>query len=209
MFNLIKKDILVQKKSIYFILFYLFIGLVAFKTMPDSATTYLIATTIAFFFIAGSFSYDEQNKTYMVINSLPIKRNSLIISKYISVLIYTLLSLLIIYIFTLIVFTLKLPYKIELLNLNHVFNVFIASMFLSSILLPIYCKFGYTKARVFTTLSYLLVFIAFNILGNIGTSIPMLLQGIKFGNLGLLILMSLIFILSMFLSIKLYENREF
>lgn len=209
MFNLIKKDILVQKKYIYFIFIYLFIGLVAFRTMPDSATTYLIATTIAFFFIAGSFSYDEQNKTYMVINSLPIKRNSLIISKYISVLIYTLLSLLIIYIFTLIVFTLKLPYKIELLNLNHVFNVFIASMFLSSILLPVYSKLGYTKARIFTTLSYIFVFIVFNTLGNMGTSIPMLLQRTRLEDIVLLIIASLIFILSMFLSIKFYENREF
>ncbi|NGY89573.1 ABC-2 transporter permease [Bacillus megaterium] len=91
MYNLIRKDFILQK---YLMLFYLFIAI--FYTMTDMSMG-LIITVLSVFFTINSHYYDEKGKNNVLINSLPFSRKQIIASKYIGVLIFLFITTLIIW----------------------------------------------------------------------------------------------------------------
>lgn len=109
MLNLIFKDMIVQKRNLLFMLLYLIICTFAFKSMSGGAILYVVTLTYIFFFITGSYSYDEKNKSHLMISSLPITRTEIIISKYISIVVYNIISLCTVTLFILLVKLLNLP----------------------------------------------------------------------------------------------------
>lgn len=213
MLNLIFKDIIVQKRSLLFMLFYLIICVFSFKSMPTGTFLYLVTITLIFFLITGSYSYDERNKSDLVISSLPITRKEIIISKYISIIIYNAVALCIMTIFMFGVKILNLSLSTQFFTLNDVLNVFISSLVLASIMFPIYSKFGFTKSRIITFIIY---FSLFGIINSIAispdkrslNSIYVFLQSISSNNYIILAIAFMIYILSMYFSIKIYENKE-
>ncbi|MEW9095737.1 MAG: ABC-2 transporter permease [Clostridiaceae bacterium] len=213
MFNLIVKDILVQKRSLIAILVYLLICVYSFKSMPSGTMLGLVTVTIVFFYITGSYSYDERNKSHIVLNSLPITRKELIISKYISVIIYNIIALSIMTLFMFSSKILNLPLTIHFFTLNDIVNVFITSLLLASFVFPVYSKFGYTKSRVVTFITYFTFFTIVNVLSNISDKktiniFSSFLQALSNNTYILLIIALVIYILSMYFCIKIYVNKE-
>lgn len=213
MLNLIFKDIIVQKRSLLFILFYLIICVFSFKSMPIGVFLYVVTITLIFFLITGSYSYDERNKSDLVISSLPITRKEIIISKYISVILYNIVALGVMTIFMLGVKISNISLDTQFFKLNDVINVFIASLLLASFMFPIYSRFGFTKSRVITFITYFSLFGFINSIASssdMGTlnSIYRFLQAISSNNYILLAIAFIIYLLSMYFSIKIYENKE-
>ena len=83
MFNLIRKDIVLQKKT----LAVLFLGLCVYLTLDASPIWVGIAFSIAIFM--NAMSIDEKSSIHMLLNSLPYTRKEIVSSKYIVVVLFT------------------------------------------------------------------------------------------------------------------------
>lgn len=194
-------------------LLYLIICTFAFKSMSGGAILYVVTLTYIFFFITGSYSYDEKNKSHLMISSLPITRTEIIISKYISIVVYNIISLCTVTLFILLVKLLNLPLNAQFFTLNDVINIFTISLILGSIMFPIYSKFSFGKSRLITFITYFLFFTFTNSLGSISreSSIGLtgrFLKALSNNNLIFLATVFLIYLLSMYLSIRIYESKE-
>lgn len=111
----------------------------------------------SFMLIVGSISSEEKNGVNNVFRSLPVKRVSIIISKYV----YSLLI-----IFFIIIISSIVPFIKYIItgNSDVVISVFINSfvycMFIYSIFFPLYYKFGYSKLMIINmVIVYGLIFI--------------------------------------------------
>lgn len=86
MYNLIRKDFLIQKMLMFL---YLFIGVV--YTLGDLNIGFGIVIIVTIFAINNHY-YDTKDNNNLLINSLPFTRSQIISSKYIGVLLFSLLT---------------------------------------------------------------------------------------------------------------------
>jgi ABC-2 type transport system permease protein len=84
MFNLIWKDILIQKRQIP-----LFVAIIAFCFWMDDVPLWWIAFITSISFIMNAFYYDEKDNINILLNSLPYTRKQIVISKYIGAIVFT------------------------------------------------------------------------------------------------------------------------
>lgn len=87
MFNLIKRDVILQKRQML-----IFIPFIAFFIIMDShpALTFLVASIFIPF---NAFAYDEKAETNILLNSLPYTRKEIIASRYIGAIVYMVLAI--------------------------------------------------------------------------------------------------------------------
>ncbi|MED4531581.1 ABC-2 transporter permease [Metabacillus fastidiosus] len=82
MFNLIRRDVILQKRQLLlfipFILFFIIMG-------AHPALTFLIASIFIPF---NTYAYDEKAETNILLNSLPYTRTEIIASRYVGAVIY-------------------------------------------------------------------------------------------------------------------------
>ena len=89
MFNLIKKDLVIQKTQIrLFIPFIMFFAIFADHMSP--AFIFLLAST---FIPLNGYIYDEQVESNILLNSLPYTRKEIVAAKYIGSIAYMILSI--------------------------------------------------------------------------------------------------------------------
>lgn len=154
MFNLVYKDLAIQKKSLVVcFLFIIFYNVLAFFSKDYWAI--LIAVGLPFMlqylFVANTFLFDEKNKSYIVLNSLPVGRKNIVISRYLSSYIFFIAVMSFDVIFSILIngYT---TFKIEYVIID-----FIIISITNAICLPLYFKFGYAK------LKYILMIMFFSI----------------------------------------------
>lgn len=87
MFNLIRRDIILQKRQLFifipFILFFIFMD-------AHPALTFLIASIFIPF---NTYAYDEKTETNILLNSLPYTRTEIIASRYLGAIVYMVLAI--------------------------------------------------------------------------------------------------------------------
>lgn len=90
MLNLVIKDILIQKKTIIFALLYAAFVLAFFSTIfPSGFGLYVMSPMIiTYLYITFAVQYDDKNNSEVILNSLPLKRSDIVISKYISTFVF-------------------------------------------------------------------------------------------------------------------------
>lgn len=157
MYNLIIKDILIQKKQVVFSIVYMAFILIAFQGMGEAmlpmglvALTYLLSMT--------SCAYEEKNKSDIMLNSLPIKKTNIVAAKYISVFVYLVMGIISYALFTKIIIMTQIPLKTYPITLEAFIGGFVAVSLMIGIWLPIYFKFGYMKMRVVNFVFFFLFF---------------------------------------------------
>ena len=157
MFNLILKDILLQKKIIAFIFLYAIIFVFAFQSSEIfgfvavvMAVTYTSMNTIA--------SIEDKNKADVLLNSLPIRRKKLILAKYISIWIYMFMGILSYIIVTNLIKAFGLPIKVFPITVEAIMAAIISVVLINSIYLPVFFKFGYTKSRIISLILFISIF---------------------------------------------------
>ncbi|MDM5250785.1 MULTISPECIES: ABC-2 transporter permease [unclassified Lysinibacillus] len=89
MVNLILKDILIQKKLILF-----YIATIILYLWIDTSLVHIVSI-YSVVFIMNAFSYDEKDNVNTLLNSLPYTRKEIVSSKYVGVLIFTVLFIII------------------------------------------------------------------------------------------------------------------
>ncbi|GEN46399.1 ABC-2 transporter permease [Alkalibacillus haloalkaliphilus] len=87
MFNLFRRDLILQKKMML-----IFIPFILFFIIMGTSTT-LIALVASVFIPFNAFYYDEKAETNILLNSLPYTRKEIVASRYIGAVVYMLLAI--------------------------------------------------------------------------------------------------------------------
>lgn len=168
MFNLVLKDILIQKKSLATAVFFAIIMIISFQSSQGNGAYIVGALAIVFLLISGAFAYDKKNRGDVLINSLSVNRRDIVMARYISLIVFSIIAILIVSFVGMLVKITGLPLKIDTITLKDVAGIYIVLIFMFSIYIPIYFKFGYMKSRLFNVLLYLGVFIISGLAAGIG-----------------------------------------
>lgn len=226
MINLIIKDLKLQKKictiGITFYIFMIFSLGSASKDIPEEFSTLvfngcytLMAVYMVCLSVLYSDAYDEKNKSHVILNSLPINRSTIVISKYISLFIY-----LMIYLISILMFSNVLKFIFPNLNSLNIVGILLSFIFIGvifSMYYPLYFKIGEKMFGVYRVLIWCSIVIFPTILSKTIKKAPLsavqnMLNNIKVNYklyLTSLSIMALCLVtLSCMLSIKLYTARD-
>ncbi|NLU51670.1 MAG: ABC-2 transporter permease [Clostridiaceae bacterium] len=219
MFNLIFKDILIQRKSLLFGVIYVFVLILCFQ---DTGITMFLTSAIGFSYmmIQSACAYDDKNKSDILLNSLPISRNTIVVSKYVSAFVFSGISIVVYSLLTVIINLLKLPIKVSPITLEGVIGILFAIVLMCGIYFPVYFKIGYIKSKVYNfILIFGILFLTTTLLPAIlGDKSKVIIQILtKFFSsqsdliiaIKMLILIILFFSISCMISLNIYRKREF
>ena len=222
MFNLIIKDIMIQKKMILYTLLYAtFAPIVFFSMGPGGLGLYVLppmATT--YMFISFAVKYDEKNNSEVILNSLPLKREDIVISKYISIFVFGAVGLVYSILIGFIGKATGLPIFDSTISLLHIVLVLTSVCIFSSIFFPVYFKFGYIKMNFFNVILIMLIVFIPSLAIEYAGSNPnnILVEKITYfinntssltQNSLVLIIALILFLISLMISIRIYNNKEF
>ncbi|WP_160680526.1 ABC-2 transporter permease [Clostridium sp. C8-1-8] len=216
MINLVFKDLLIQKKSIYIAILYGFIfSLILSRASTPDGIFIAVPSVIAYLFISYACAYDDKNSSDLMLNSLPINRRDIVYAKYLSIIVYLIISICISFIFTSLVKYSGFSTLNRLMTFEDAIGCFASIIFLSSVYYPIYFKLGYLKSRyisMFLMLGAIFIPTAiFNLLGNnIATYIVNYLSTLSENVLKLIVLFVLFIIwsLSLAISMNIYLKKD-
>ena len=222
MFNLLIKDIAIQKKTLLYALIYAMIAPIAFFSMAPSGFGLYVLPPMAttYIFISFAVNYDEKNKSEIVLNSLPIKREDIVISKYISVFAFAILGITYSIIIGFIGKFTGLQVFDRSISLLNIVLVLTSVCIFSSIFFPVYFKFGYIKMNFFNVILVMLILFLPSVSIAYATENPNNIFVQKFNyfmsstssftqNSLALFIGLVIFLLSLMISLRIYKNKEF
>ncbi|HIH2831766.1 TPA: ABC-2 transporter permease [Clostridioides difficile] len=209
--GLILKDLLNLKGNIKFIL--LFIIMFGFmSSLGDGNVNNFIGVIIVLCttMIVSTFSYDDLNKWDSYVLTMPINRNDIVLSKYLTMLIFSFIGVLVSLIVSVTIGYFK---NTLILNETLLINALILSISVcfSSLILPLIYKFGTERARLLMILCFLVPTLALlvfkSILENISSpiSIEIILNTLVYS---LPFVAILLFVISYFISSKIYSKKE-
>ncbi|HBG0225720.1 TPA: ABC-2 transporter permease, partial [Clostridioides difficile] len=206
--GLILKDLLNLKGNIKFIL--LFIIMFGFmSSLGDGNVNNFIGVIIVLCttMIVSTFSYDDLNKWDSYVLTMPINRNDIVLSKYLTMLIFSFIGVLVSLIVSVTIGYFK---NTLILNETLLINALILSISVcfGSLILPLIYKFGIERARLLMILCFLVPTLALlvfkSILENISSpiSIEIILNTLVYS---LPFVAILLFVISYFISSKIYS----
>lgn len=218
MFNLILKDILIQKRTFLFGIVYILIMILAFQ---ESESPMFTASIISFSYIMvqSACAYDEKNKSDILLNSLPLNRNIIVIARYASIFIFAAIAVVYYILLTSIIKILGLPFKVYSVSFEGIVGALFALILLISIYFPVFFKVGYIKSKMFNFVFFFAVFFGGGILVPeiIKSNSGFAQRALQFLNsqsdmqivVEIFAVMILLLIISYMFSLKFYRKREF
>ncbi len=195
--QLIIKDFIMQWKYLIWCLIY---PLFLYMTLTDIKSFYVIMSAIIpVIAILKTFNDDKKYDSEVMLNSLPLAKKEIVVAKYITAFIVFIISMIV-----------SSPVGItrfaggvfEFITTTLVTSTGFVFIYLSFVL-PILFWFGYKKASFIT----LFILIAPTAIGAMFFEISM--EQIQLYNSVLFVSSICMFIVSIFVSVKLYEKREF
>lgn len=162
MVNLIKRDIILQKKLLIFfvpfIIFFIYLGASPFLTLVVSA----------FYIPFNALAYDEQTDTDKLLNSLPYKRKEIIASRYVGTIIFMLVSFILV---ALLMFMFNESFSVnDILMASAAFLVFV------SITFPLFHIFEQGNISTIIIIVFIVSIILLNVLSELLMQFPSLLE---------------------------------
>lgn len=217
MFHLIKKDILMQKRTFALsILLMLFFTFTLSSLGPAGLTVGILAITYQF--VLGASALEDKNNSDIILISLPIKKGTIVFSKYVSIFVYLAYAIVGFSLIYVIGTLLSLPFEIPLTKVG-ILGAVASVIFFFSISFPLIFKFGYVKAKMPNLIIFfVLVFgatpIVVNISNNeqsvIGQKIAAIInQGSIMYTAVMILILGILFFTSYFISLGFYSRRQF
>lgn len=221
MLTLVYKDIVCQKKNLWLIVAYTAFMHFAFISLPDLNAYVAGAAAVTYIFVLGQCAVEEKSKSDILINSLPVSRETIVKAKYLTGCVFMLLGLVASTLVGAIIH--YLGFARSLVDLQITLGMVIASVFLWSMFYPVYFKFGYLKARYYNLFVFLLIIFASGFLVDMfnriieKSALPDVLTGLSqlVGHhdlmlaIALLIVSFLFSLVSLAISLRVYRGREF
>ncbi|HHW06189.1 MAG TPA: ABC-2 transporter permease [Clostridia bacterium] len=155
MLTLVYKDLVCQKRNLWLVFAYAVLMHLAFFSLSDYGAYLAGAVAITYNLVTGQCAQEENSKADILINSLPVGRDTVVKAKYLAACAFTLLGLFASALVGSLIHYLgfdKSPADLHILVLMGAVSVFLWSVFY-----PVYFKFGYIKARYYNLILFLLV----------------------------------------------------
>lgn len=154
MYNLFLKDFYLIKKHLWFAMLYAFMVFFIFNhqgTEVVQGMSYFIGVTmIGYTMMISITAYEDKNNSEIILNSLPISRSKIVISRYLSILVLAITGILSMTVARIVLRSLKLINSgNSTLGFNYVIAPVAGLCVILFIYLPIYFKYGYMKAKMF------------------------------------------------------------
>ena len=220
MYNLLLKDILIQKKVLTLGSIYILVMAFSFQSTGEGM---FISGIVAFVYmlIQTACAYDDKNKSEIMLNSLPLTRRCIVTERYLSIFIFMAIGIIEYGIIRFIVNNLVfLPIEMFPITLEGLLGAIFPIALISSIYFPVLFKVGYVKAKM---INFLLFFGVFFAIIPIGYRLknseydPMFQNIIDFVNTrsqielagGMLLIICIMLGISYMLSVHFYKNRDF
>jgi ABC-type transport system involved in multi-copper enzyme maturation permease subunit len=207
MFNLIRKDILLTFSTkgnfLTIILLIPLMNLILGVSKPIQLIEISIIY-VGYILTISSFSYEFRSKSNMLIQSLPIKKRDIVFSKYISIFINFIFSIIITVAYLWIISLFKIK-TVDSFNFNIIKDTLSILLLGLSISLPLHFVLP-PKIANFTNVFVLMMIINTIILGS--NSINSMFNSKESGDFRLLIIAGVVWVLSMIISLFIYENRD-
>jgi len=205
MLGLIKKDMLIVKSNLKFILTILVVyTIISIQDNKIMSTILPVISTMSFI---STFSYDEYNNWNAYAITLPKGRENVIKSKYISGIILNTIAL-ILTIITALITSINNGSLKELLEIS--FATYYAMLILQFIMYPIIFKYGVEKGRIAIFIGVFSMVMLISILKKYLT-IPKEIMLLFTNHIHLIFILVVIIILipSYFITRKIYKQKEF
>lgn len=216
MFNLIVKDILIQKKMFIFMLIYSLILIFALQKPPFSTLLYVTgAIAIVYITVVTAAAYDERSA--VVLSSLPVRKQQIVLAKYCSGFVYAALGLLVMALTSAIISSFGLPVVVRRISMMDITGALAGAILFCSYYFPLYFQFGNTRIRYINITIFMLFFFAPNLVVSLlkmhQNRVLRLLSVIGQTPLWLLwsgmaaVLLALL-LLSLVISLRVYEHKD-
>ena len=206
MLGLVIKDFYITKKymkTIFMIVIFYSVFCTIYSNMPFLAGMIILSFSMI---VLTTIAYDDAVKWDKYALSMPVSRKNIVFAKYVSTAIYTLSGSIITLVLTIIIQLIK---KAQVTN-EDLFTILAISTIgfvLVSVLLPLVYKFGLEKARLLLVLVFAIPFAVVLIAKSMNIAVPSersIYNILIFSPFVALI----IFVLSFYISSKIYENKE-
>lgn len=159
MFNLILKDILIQKKALVFAFLYSIFMFFVFSQPSLNLFIYSMgAVAISYMLIMTALQADYKNNSITILSSLPVKRSEIVASKYLSMFVFIALSFLVLVVVGLVIKASPLPFSVRYPKFYDLVIAFFSVGILISVYLPVYFKTGGKYAQVIFIFFFMLMF---------------------------------------------------
>lgn len=219
MFNLIIKDLLVQKKSILIAMFYILFFIFVFQSLGELMFTSAIVA-FTYMLVMGAFAFDDRSRADTVLNSLPIRRRNIVLCKYLALFVFVIIGTITYLLMYNVISSLNLSIKAYPITLKGFIGGILAVSVVNSIYFPLFFKLGYTRAKVINMVLFFSIFFGVPYLVNFITrnmDKATVFSLINFFNkqsdaviaLSLLLLSFGVLLVSYTISVNLYKWREF
>ncbi|ENL4418960.1 MULTISPECIES: ABC-2 transporter permease [Bacillus cereus group] len=195
--QLILKDFIIQWK---FLIWYILYPVFFYMALTDTENLFIIMSVIITIgATVKTFEADSKNESEVIVNSLPILRKQIVYAKYIVAIIILFISV------TVGCFTMGMKSGVnlfEFIETTMVASISFILLYLSFVL-PISFWLGYKKTIFITIVIFMAPIVVLEALFQIN------LEQIQLYNSLLFISSMCMFIASTFVSVKIYEKREF
>lgn len=217
MYQLIKKDILMQKRMLKLSIFYILFFTITLSNIGTFGLTFGILT-ISYQFLFGASALEDKNNSDRMLISLPIKKSIIVLSKYFSIYVYTAYAILGFYLLDLIINWFNPPMMNVHFTFTGLIGGIIAVTLLFSIALPLIFKYGYLKSKTLNLIIFFVMGFGGALLIEKISKNKYLSQKIievlnKGSEIELFLLamipLTILLIFSYFLSLSFYNKREF
>lgn len=203
--QLILKDMMLQRKLSFVYLICLF-----FLSIVDFRSDSFLMTFIMFIPVLGmmlSMSYEDRNKSEMIINSLPFQRKEIVIAKYIFVSILVTLG----GVFSLVVSLIQLQNEntTAFMLWGEILGGITGGLVYSIIVLPIEFSIGYSSAKqIAPFIGIAFGYLSGLIVSNVWLDVENVWNTSLVVNSCFIAGLLLLYVMSMLLSINLYNERD-
>lgn len=218
--QLIKKELILQKKMFIFGLLYsIFLFTVFANPVFRNFTYSMAAFGISYITIIGIAQAEYKNNSDIIINSLPTTRGEIVAAKYLSVVTCTVIALLIVGLVGIPFSLMPAPFDYRLLNGVDVITTIICVLLLAALSLPIYFWTGAPWIRVVNIVIFLLIFFAPAQIAEFAVNNPQSPVIVAITNLlqypswqlilGGLTVMLVLMVVSYYISLRVYMTKDF
>lgn len=209
MLGILRKDfslMVSSKQTMMLLLLYIPLLLFVAESFVPEHLYFMIIVFYTYIMAITSFTYDISGKSKYIVNSLPISRKEFVLYKYLSIFVYLAVTIVYAGVYLWIISTLNLA-NVDYFNLRGIINAVPTVMIFASIVFPAYIRFEPKIAQIIHMVVFMTFFIVCSNISYVGEEGVLKYLGILKWEQVMLVALVL-YMVSLLLSIKLYENRD-
>lgn len=207
---MLKRDLtfmIADKKNRLFFLLYIPFLLFIVESDDPKWPYGIILYTYTYLMAITPFSYDVTHKTSYMINSLPISRKGIVLQKYLLTFVYFLITIVYSGVYLWIINILRIK-TVDYFNLEMIKTVIPVILISTSLIYPAYFRFEPKLAQVVHMIIFMSSFIAMINVANLGEKAMINYINLPTISNYILPISIVLYLLSLLLSMKLYETRD-